>query len=358
MVPDLPLSLQDMALITLGGGLAGGCLVWWLTGRLRRRLIARNVLDRPNARSSHTVPTPRGGGLAVIGVGLPLGMAVAALAGAPVWSLGALFAAAAVLALVSLRDDVRPIPPGPRFAIQVVTVLAGLWALMPLAPANLTGSLLAGATVAAAIGWLWFINLYNFMDGIDGIAVVETVSICLGVATIDLAGRWLAIDVVAVGGAGQPWLWAPALVLAAASMGFAPWNWAPARIFLGDVGSIPLGYLLGGLLLILALQGAVLPALILPAYYLADASLTIGQRLLHGEKPWQPHKEHFYQKAVQAGLSHAAVASRVALCNLILVGCSLAALAGWSVIAVAVAAVCVAALLASFARVSIAGTNR
>lgn len=357
MFPDLPLSSQNTALVTLGIGLVGGLLVWWLTGRLRQRLIARNVLDHPNARSSHTVPTPRGGGLAVIAIGLPLGMAVATIAGAPVLAVGILFAAAAVLALVSLIDDVRTVGPGPRFAIQVLAVAGGLWALLPLVPPYLSGALLAGAIVIAVIGWLWFVNLYNFMDGTDGIAVVETVSICLGIASIDLASAWLPGD-AASGVARQPWLWAPALVLAAATMGFAAWNWAPAKIFLGDVGSVPLGYLLGGLLLILVLQGAVLPALILPAYYLADASLTIGRRLLRGEKPWQPHKEHFYQKAVQQGLSHAAVASRVALCNLILVGCSLAALAGWPVIGMAGAAVCVAVLLASFARVSFAGSNR
>jgi UDP-N-acetylmuramyl pentapeptide phosphotransferase/UDP-N-acetylglucosamine-1-phosphate transferase len=117
-----------------------------------------------------------------------------------------------------------------------------------------------------------------------------------------------------------PWL------LVAAVGGFLPWHWEPAKIFLGEVGSVPLGYLLGWLLLLFASQGFWAPALILPLYFLADASLTLVRRALRHPRPWEPHREHAYQRAVQGGWRHAQVVRRVVLCNLILIG-----LAWWAV---------------------------
>ncbi len=127
------------------------------------------------------------------------------------------------------------------------------------------------------------------------------------------------------------------------------WNWAPARIFLGDVGSVPLGYLLGFLLLDVAARGHWKIALILPLYFLADATLTLVRRLLRGERVWQAHRQHFYQRAVQRGLGHAAVVRRVIAADLILIGCGWAAENGWGLAALAAAAMVVAALLASLA---------
>ena len=121
---------------------------------------------------------------------------------------------------------------------------------------------------AAALLWVWFVNLYNFMDGIDGIAGSETAAIGIGLALFAIAG---------IG--NDPALAAPAAVIAAAAIGFLVWNWAPARIFLGDVGSVPLGYLLGFLLLAAASRGHWKLALILPLYFLADATITLLRRL-------------------------------------------------------------------------------
>jgi len=153
------------------------------------------------------------------------------------------------------------------------------------------------------------------MDGIDGIAGVEAIGIGIGIYAIGV------VFMPAAAGYGQ------ALAVAAAMAGFLLWNWHPARIFLGDVGSIPLGFLLGWLLLDLAARGLWQAALILPLYYLADASLTLVRRLLRGAVIWRAHREHCYQIAVQRGRSHATVARAIALANAVLVG--LAFIAAW-----------------------------
>ena len=182
---------------------------------------------------------------------------------------------------------------------------------------------------------VWFINLYNFMDGIDGITGVETAAIGLGVALLALVGA-------------TPDL-AAAAAIAAAGLGFLVWNWHPARIFMGDAGSVPLGFLLGWLLLALAARGAWAPALILPGYYLADATLTLIARTLAGERIWQAHRRHFYQRAVRGGASHAAVVLRVAAADILLIVLAVAALTRpW--LALGGAAIVVAALLAELAR--------
>jgi UDP-N-acetylmuramyl pentapeptide phosphotransferase/UDP-N-acetylglucosamine-1-phosphate transferase len=141
----------------------------------------------------------------------------------------------------------------------------------------------------------------------------------------------------------------PAL-LVAAMLGFLVWNWAPAKLFLGDVGSMPIGYLLGWLLLSAAANGAWAAALILPLYYLADATITLIKRALRGAKIWQAHREHFYQRAVQGGASHARVAIQVLACNSVLVVMALIAVVGWVWLALAASAVTVAVLLALLTR--------
>jgi UDP-N-acetylmuramyl pentapeptide phosphotransferase/UDP-N-acetylglucosamine-1-phosphate transferase len=161
----------------------------------------------------------------------------------------------------------------------------------------------------AGILWLWFINLFNFMDGIDGIAGVETISIGCGISgVVLLAGLSPALG----------WL---SLIFISATIGFLWWNWHPAKIFLGDVGSIPLGFIFGWLLLMLAAEGQWPAAVILSLYYLTDATLTLLSRALRGQKIWQAHKKHFYQRAVQRGLSHAHVSTVVLIGNAGLIFC-------------------------------------
>ncbi|MHA1568589.1 MAG: MraY family glycosyltransferase, partial [Alphaproteobacteria bacterium] len=191
---------------------------------------------------------------------------------------------------------------------------------------------------AAGLVWLWFINLFNFMDGIDGMAGGEAVSLGLG---LFLLSTFAALD---------PSIGDPALLAIAAGLGFLVWNWHPARIFLGDVGSVPLGFLFGWLLLGAAARGYWAPALILPLYYLADATLTLLRRLARGELVWRAHREHFYQCAVQRGLSHAEVVLAVLAANAGLVALALAAALGWTWPALAGAVLVVAALLWYLAR--------
>jgi UDP-N-acetylmuramyl pentapeptide phosphotransferase/UDP-N-acetylglucosamine-1-phosphate transferase len=281
------------------------------TGRLIRELIARAILDNPNARSSHAVPTPRGGGLAVMAVALPLAALAWVLAGPGGWGPWALLLCALALMGLSFLDDLRGLGVLGRFGLQFLCVGLGLAAL-PAGTLSLGGLLPVwlGAPLAL-LGWVWFVNLYNFMDGIDGITGVETTSLGLGVMVVAL-----------VGGLHAQWL-VPGPILAGAALGFLYWNWHRAKVFLGDSGSIPLGYLLGGLLLALAAQGHLVAALLLPAYYLADATITLGRRALRGERIWQAHREHFYQKATRGGWPHDRVALWIAGTNLPLTGLAL-----------------------------------
>jgi UDP-N-acetylmuramyl pentapeptide phosphotransferase/UDP-N-acetylglucosamine-1-phosphate transferase len=187
------------------------------------------------------------------------------------------------------------------------------------------------------LAWLWFVNLFNFMDGIDGLAGSEAVALAAGY-----------VLVVAPWRGGEP-LAELALIVAAACGGYLFWNWHPARVFMGDAGSIPLGLLLGWLMIDLACRGYWAAAAILPLYFIADATVTLLRRLLGGRSPWRPHREHFYQRAVLAGRTPAAVAWRVNAVNVLLIALALASIRypAW---AVAMAFVAVAALLVGLHR--------
>jgi UDP-N-acetylmuramyl pentapeptide phosphotransferase/UDP-N-acetylglucosamine-1-phosphate transferase len=265
-----------------------------LTAFLRRKAI----LDMPNERSNHKIPIPRGGGIVITGI-IVLGMLYMSL-GNPIIISGMI-----ALAAISLLDDLRGMPIWARFGVQILMVTVGIIAL----PANaiFQGLLPPFADkLLAGLCWLWFINLYNFMDGIDGIAGSETIAIAIGVATLVLLAS-LPINYAIC-----------SLLIIAATAGFLVWNWHPARIFMGDVGSIPLGYILGWLLLLLASHGYWSAALIFPGYYLADSSITLIRRLLQGKKIWQAHSEHFYQQAVRAGKRHNEVVMSIIFANLLL----------------------------------------
>ncbi len=327
-----------MSAALIGAALLQGVAVWCGTWAALVLLARLGVYDRPNERSSHSVAKPRGGGLALV----PLLMAGwiawtgwSYLAPAGFWQV---IAAAALLAGVSWVDDLRGLPAALRFAAQAAAVALGLsgfagagWVFQGLLPPIVDRA-------AAALLWLWFINLFNFMDGIDGISGVEASSVGIGLALVALLAG-LAPELVAL-----------PLLLAAATLGFLVWNWPPARLFLGDVGSVPLGFLLGWLLLLAAAQGQWAAALIAPLYYLADATVTLIKRGLRRAKVWQAHREHAYQRAVLGGLSHRAVTCRVLACNSVLVACALAAAAGWPWPSLAGGVLAVSALLADLER--------
>jgi UDP-N-acetylmuramyl pentapeptide phosphotransferase/UDP-N-acetylglucosamine-1-phosphate transferase len=330
--------MHDLALLAATS--AGAGLIACLGTRALIPLLRRAaVLDRPNVRSSHAAPTPRGGGIAVVGAILLawLGLIAAGLTAA---SLLAVVLGAVLLAAVSWRDDVGGLPPAVRLAAQSIAVALALGMLALIGAETLSQGWLPRWLDLAitALLWLWFINLFNFMDGIDGIAGSEAAAIGIGLV---LFGSF---------GAGQdPGLAALTAALAAAALGFLVWNWAPARIFLGDVGSVPLGFLLGFLLLGVAANGHWKIALILPLYFLADATITLGRRLARAEPVWQAHREHFYQRAVQRGLGHAEIVIRVIAADVVLVGCGWAAENGWGIAALGAAAAVVLVLLLSLA---------
>lgn len=299
-------------LIAVSTAAASCGATWALLPILRRKAI----LDHPTERASHTIPTPRGGGIAVVSVTVLAWSAAAFMTEALSPSLLTALGGAVALAVLSWLDDLADLSALVRLAGHAAAVAAGLAAL-PDGILIFQGLLPEALDkVLAALAWIWFVNLFNFMDGIDGISGVEIMAIGAGVFALAATSAVTpALGLLGVGAAG-------------AAVGFLVFNWQPAKIFLGDVGSVPMGFLLGWLLLSLAGQGLWAPALILPLYYLADATLTLGRRALRGEKVWRAHKEHFYQRAHQAGLSHAAVSTRIAVANGLLIGCALLAAQG------------------------------
>ena len=283
------------------------------TGALLPFLRARAIFDHPNERSSHNTPTPKGGGLALMAVVLAAWVGLGLYLESGTFLTWALPGVALVLAGLSWVDDLRELPPIFRFIAQIAAVTA-IFLLRP-APEAFFQGLLPGILDALLAGmiWVWFINLFNFMDGVDGITGIETIIIGLGIALIGEGATAL------LGG-----------ILASAAAGFLKWNWHPAKVFIGDVGSVPLGFLLGWLLLNMAGNGHWAAAIILPSYYLADATITLIRRTLKGEKVWRAHRQHFYQQAVQRGLSHASVAAGVALLGALIVNLAWLAEHGWA----------------------------
>jgi len=319
--------------IVLAAGFGSAILTVLMRGWLRRRAI----LDQPGGRSSHATPVPRGAGLAVIAA-LVIAWLVLAARGMMPPDAVVIVLVTAALALLSFVDDLRGLPVALRLAAHFIGALIAL-AFFPRDALVFQGLLpLPVDRAAAALLWVWFVNLYNFMDGIDGITGVET--ICLGVG----------IAAASLGGSGSPV--AAALVAVAVALGFLRFNWQPASVFLGDAGSVPLGYVMGWLLLVLARDGQWAPALILPLYYLADATVTLVWRARRGEALWRAHRDHFYQRALRDN-DHVAVVQLVLVGNIGLIVLALLALE-WPLIAVGVAIALSAAMLAAFARRGVA----
>jgi UDP-N-acetylmuramyl pentapeptide phosphotransferase/UDP-N-acetylglucosamine-1-phosphate transferase len=278
-----------------------------LTGLALLALRRYGIFDRPNPRSLHSRAMPRGGGVAAVTVVILMWFWMA-------WPLNQdevfLMMAAALIAAIGALEDVKGMDWRLRLGGQtiaaIIAVYSGAWS-----PVILSADLAWLDRILVAIALLWFVNLYNFMDGIDGLAASETVIVCLGV-----------VGVAAVSGIGGG-LGGKAAVLSGAALGFLAWNWHPARIFLGDVGSLALGFLVALLLVDLARGGMLAAAVILPGYFILDATVTLIRRALRGEPFWQPHREHAYQRAVQAGMSHAGVVVRIAGLDLVLVALAL-----------------------------------
>ncbi len=270
-------------------------------------LKKRSVFDFPNERSSHFVPTPRGGGIAVLIVLLPGLLALAVLDLTSMHESGGLCFFLLLLGVMCWVDDLYSLTP--VFRLVFHGFIVGIAISLSLFDALIFGGFFPPLVdkIVSGILWIWFINLFNFMDGIDGIAATETISICIGIILL-VSFADLNRDIGYV-----------ALLLAGTAFGFLFWNWYPAKIFLGDVGSVPIGFLLGWLLLSLVSKGYWVAALIFPAYFVIDATVTLIRRLFRGQRIWEAHREHFYQYAVQGGKSHSKVSGRVGLTNIILI---------------------------------------
>lgn len=277
-----------------------------LLGYLRNK----QVMDMPNERSNHKIPTPRGGGIAINIALLPAWAMISYwfYDGINLLILIPLFCAV-LLALISFLDDVMTLGATIRFLVQVLAVVGGIYAIYFSGSEAVKGIFdsylpLYVEVVLIALGWLWFINLYNFMDGIDGITTVQTVSITIGIIIISLIAGYSDENILL------------SLAIMGSVLGFVIWNWHPAKIFMGDVGSIVLGYVLGFLMIRLSLEGSLAPMILTSLYYLVDSTYTLLKRLLRGDKVWQAHSEHFYQQAVRKrNLGHDTVCIMIMLGN-------------------------------------------
>src|SRR5262249_14444656 len=242
---------------------------------------------------------------------------------------------------IGFLDDMGELSVASRLISQIVAVALPV-VLMPLELRVLPPPLpLPGERALLIGGVLWFVHPFHFLDGLDPISAAETVAIGLGLVLLAALG--------AIPGAYG----VIAAALAGAMLGFVPWNAPAARLFLGDAGSIPIGFLLGILLVHAAANGALAAALILPLYYLADATITLVRRFARGERVWEAHRQHFYQRATRNGFTVSGTVGRIAVVDAALVVLAVATLADgapWAATAVLIAAALVGGLLRVFAR--------
>lgn len=266
--------------------LLSAAIIWAI-----RPWLLQYALARPNARSSHRLPTPQGAGVAVITSTLLVAGAIAAYSTVPALSIPpAIFGAVLFIAVVGFADDIRSIPVLARLLLQGAAVAAVLFTtsddvrIVVACPLWIERGLLF-------LAGLWFVNLVNFMDGLDWMTVAEAVPITGAMVLLGWFGD-LSVAATIV-----------AAALCGALLGFAPFNRPVAKVFLGDVGSLPVGLLLGWCLLQLAYSQWFTAALLLPLYYLADATVTLLRRVIRREPFWAAHRSHFYQRATDNGFS-------------------------------------------------------
>lgn len=334
--------MSPLELIATFGALAASGLLSAICIRAIHPLLIRYALARPNARSSHKVPTPQGAGIAVISTALLVASFALGLLPAPMTTaVLILFGATILIATVGAIDDLRPMPVAPRLLLQALSIAVVLYAVpatLQIAP----GIPLWLERAVLLIAALWFVNLVNFMDGLDWMTVAEVVPICVALMLIGCVGE-LPVSATIV-----------AAALGGAMLGFAPFNRPVARMFLGDVGSLPIGLLLGWCFLQLAYGHHLAAAILLPLYYLADATVTLLRRLVKREAVWLAHRSHFYQRATDNGFPVIVVVRTVFVLNI-----GLAVLAGLSVylqsapadmLLLALGAMSVAWVLRSFSR--------
>lgn len=262
---------------------------------MRKKVVP---FDPASLRPNYHKPPLKGGGIAVV-MGLIICLLVADIN-------YAIILATFMLAAISLLDDLIRVPLLVRLLVQVLAVLIAL-SVMKL---PLFGDMLPlwlDRTVTALL-WVWFINLFNLMDAVDGVSATEMIGIGMGLCLITVMSDTFPNALSTY-----------SLIIASAGCGFLWWNWHPAKILLSEVGSIPIGFLLGYLLILAATHGYPYAAAILPAYHVADATITVLRRMYQGKKLFAAHTDHYYQKAVHGGRRHDSVARYIFGINFLLI---------------------------------------
>jgi len=289
---------------------ASGFASLLLTGVIRNFALRNEVLDRPNARSSHSVPTPRGGGAAVI-VASALGVGVSALLGlVPAREALSLTCGMLLLGVTGWTDDRIGVRASVRLAIHFAVALWTVYMLGGLPSVHIGNSSVTlglPGYLLGTLGIVWSINLFNFMDGIDGLAGSQALIIFSAIAVaLYLRGNYLLATLAAI--------------FAATSGGFLFWNWPPAKIFLGDAGSGPIGYLIAGLALASEndRSAPLLAFAIMYGVFVVDATVTLIRRWRRGDRLAEAHRDHAYQRLTRAWGNHGSVTRWAAATTILL----------------------------------------
>lgn len=278
---------------------AAGLLAWAVCASLIRVSNSIGLLDRPGHRSSHVVVTPTGGGVGVVCAGTLVGAALVLTGG--VHPGATIVVLALLVAAVGLWDDLRHIAPAVRLTIQILAVGGMLIAWRVATDVSLPFARELGASgslALALVAGVWWVNLFNFMDGIDGLAGSEALFMLVVGALLSF-GATNSVDAAVL------WM----LCLAAAVVGFLLHNWPPARIFMGDVGSTYLAYMIFALAFWTVVESRLTAAvwLVLGASFASDATVTLVVRLVQGERPHEAHRSHAYQRLARRWANHRSV---------------------------------------------------
>ena len=301
-------SISDVVLVSLAM-LAVALLSYFLTAQMLTLLVNRRMLDTPNERTLHKGSIPRGGGVVIVAL-LMAALLVMAVQSGRYAALGGMAILVSAWAILSWRDDQTDLSARLRLCFQLLFALLTILAFGYVTHIEYASGLFVSLSLWGAlltfIGIIWMANLYNFMDGMDGLASSQTI-----VAAITLAfWFWQAGDIP---------LATVCLILASATYGFILWNWQPAKVFLGDVGSVSIGAFFATLIVYANTRYAI-PVLSLVALFgvfVFDASITILLRAARGDKIWLPHRSHYYQRMAALGYPHA----RIVIVQIVLMLC-------------------------------------
>jgi len=304
--------------------LLAGVASFVLTGLLRRYALNKSIFDMPNSRSSHTVPTPRSGGLAFV-IAIALSMTWLGLYYEIDKQTSDLYSVVIIggilIAAIGLLDDFRHVPAKWRLLIHAIVAS---YAVILLGIPDIGISVLTIKPniileILFVIGIIWLINLYNFMDGIDGLASAEALSVSGSAALVMLIGTGSASFITQPEASYNFALVFLLLIFMISVFGFLIWNWPPAKIFMGDVGSSYLGFVFG-VLVISTPMASILTIwtwLILLGVFFVDATTTLIRRIIAGERWYAAHRTHAYQHAAQKFGSHRVVTVSVILINIL-----------------------------------------